>query len=286
MARSEDMALFLSKVKELRTREARCRNPLEAFMHLASGLSADAETMASPCRSGIEHRLRTTVQGKLLKEIVSMLRHGARIERKQVPGLLSAISAYQKDQAAVQLLLPELGGLLSSFWKDVYTDWIKVEGYCRLAQSINDELTAALGSGEACAALYRRVAESGDLGAAKSYRRAWEQLAETRDTLFALLDVLDSFDGGEKPYALALSEVFSRWSANRDGLKDWMAWRLDREQAADAGLLCVIEAYEAGLPHNELLVSFERGVYRALSAHVLASDPPFPPFRPKRRTRC
>jgi hypothetical protein len=272
---AEDMTAFLAKVKELiskgkRVSETRTRL-LCTFAEPA--LAADVDALAAQWAEAEKSLVtRATVQSRLFKEIAAMLRHGVRVERKQVPGLLAAISAYQKELSALQRLLPELSGLLNSFWRDVYTDWIKVEGYYRTAQSVNDALLKALGSQQACAALYRRAAESGDLSAAKQFESAWKRLQEIRDKLFDLLDVEDGFDAGETPYPLALAEAFARWNGSKDQLKDWMNWRLDREKAIDAGLSAVVEAYEKGLPHEELLPAFERGLYVALARHAFERD--------------
>jgi len=273
---AEDMAAFLAKVKELiakgkRVSETRTRL-LCTFAEPA--LAADAEGLAAQWAEAEKSLVsRATVQGRLFKEIAAMVRHGVRLDKKQIPGLLAAISAYQKDVAALQKLLPELSGLLSSFWKDVYTDWIKVEGYCRTAQSVHDALMKALGSPQACTALYHRAAASGDLSAAKRFDAAWKRLADTRDRLFGLLDVEDRFDESDLPYPLALAEAFSRWNAAKGMLKEWMNWRLDREKAVDAGLSAVVDAYEQGLPHDGLVPAFERGLYAALAGHVLDGDP-------------
>ncbi|MGI6192461.1 MAG: DUF3320 domain-containing protein, partial [Christensenellales bacterium] len=272
---AEDMTAFLAKVKELigkgkRVSETRTRL-LCTFAEPA--LAADVEAMAAQWAEAEKSLVtRATVQGKLFKEIAAMLRHGVRVDKKQVPGLLSAIAAYQKDLAALQKLLPELSGLLNSFWKDVYTDWIKVEGYCRTAQSVNEALLSALGSQEACAALYHRAAESGDLSAAKRFDAAWKRLQEAKDRLFDLLDVEDGFDATDTPYPLALAEAFGRWNGGKGLLKDWMNWRLDREKAVDAGLAAVVDAYEKGLPHDDLIPAFERGLYAALAKYVFDKD--------------
>lgn len=273
---AEDMTAFLAKVKELVSRGKRVSETRTRLLctFAEPALAADVEAIAAQWAEAEKSLVtRATAQGKLFKEITAMLRHGVRVERKQVPGLLAAISAYQKELFGLQRLLPELSGLLGSFWKDVYTDWIKVEGYCRVAQSVNDALTQALGSQEACAALYRRAAESGDLSAAKQYDAAWRRLEQTRDELFGLLDVEDGFDSGETSYALALEGAFERWNGGGDKLRDWMNWRLDREKAVDAGLAGVVEAYEKGLSHDELIPAFERGLYFALARHSFDSDP-------------
>ncbi len=278
---AEDMTAFLAKVKELVTRGKRVSETRARLLctFAEPALAADAEALAAQWTEAEKSLVtRATAQGKLFKEITAMLRHGVRVERKQVPGLLAAISAYQKELLGLQRLLPELSGLLGTFWKDVYTDWIKVEGYCRIAQSVNDALTQALGSPEACAALYRRAAESGDLSAAKQYDSAWRRLEQTRDELFELLDVEDGFDSGETSYALVLEAAFTRWNACGDKLKDWMNWRLDREKAVDAGLAAVVEAYEKGLPHDDLIPAFERGLYLALAKHSFDADPTLADF--------
>lgn len=271
----EDMPSFLAKVRELVSRGKKVSDTRARLLctFAEPALALDAATMLSQWTEA-EQRLmtRTTVQGRIVKELNSMLRHGVKLDKKQVPGLLNSIIAYQKDQAVIQQILPELGGLLSSFWKDVYTDWIKVESYCRLAQSIDDQLTAALGSREACAALYARCAQSGDVRLAKMYENAWRKLEEARNAVNNALDVDESGLDPGLPYAQSLQEMYSRFLQNGDGIVHWCKWRLVREQAVDAGLEPVVAAYEGGLGHDQVLPAFERAIYLALTRHIVETD--------------
>lgn len=278
---AEDMSAFLAKVRELVARGKRVAETRARLMctFAEPALAADAEALAAQWAEAEKSLVsRATVQGKLFKEITAMLRHGVKVDKKQVPGLLASISAYQKELSGMQKLLPELSGLLSSFWKDVYTDWFKVEGYCRTAQNVHEALLKALGSPEACTALYHRAAASGDLSAAKEFDAAWKQLLELTNKLFDALDVENGFDDGDTPYPLALAEAFGRWNGAKAMLREWMSWRLDREKAIDAGLPAVVEAYEKGLSHDDLVPAFERGIYAALLKLILESDPALSDF--------
>ena len=138
-------------------------------------LAADAETFLAQWNEA-DGRLmaRASVQGKIFKELGLMARHGVKLERRQVPSLLQAIIDYQAEQRAIKAMLPEVGPMLGTFWKDVYTDYTAVESMCERARAADGALRTVLGSREGAGALYRKVHETQSIPLAAEFCRAWE----------------------------------------------------------------------------------------------------------------
>src|SRR5699024_2494582 len=117
-----DLNAFVELVAELieKSRQAAKSRAKLLNTFAEPALAADAETFLAQWNEA-DGRLmaRASVQGKIFKELGLMARHGVKLERRQVPSLLQAIIDYQAEQRAIKAMLPEVGPMLGTFWKDV-----------------------------------------------------------------------------------------------------------------------------------------------------------------------
>ncbi len=272
-----DLNAFVELVAELieKSRQAAKSRAKLLNTFAEPALAADAETFLAQWNEA-DGRLmaRASVQGKIFKELGLMARHGVKLERRQVPSLLQAIIDYQAEQRAIKAMLPEVGPMLGTFWKDVYTDYTAVESMCERARAADGALRAVLGSREAVGALYRKVHETQSIPLAAEFCRAWKAFAAARDDLFELLKIEqeDWFEPGES-YLHGMAAAFARWKDAAGGLRAWAEYQGARAQAASAGLSAVVAAYEGGMAHGDLCPAFEKALSLALCRMMEEEDP-------------
>jgi|GEM_PF-1927131 len=276
---TENLGAFAAQVRELLKHGRRAADQRARLLCTVAepALAIDAQKLLSRWQKSEKQWVvaRSNEQNRILRELLPMMRNGLRLEKRQVTGLLQSILSYQKEQALVQQLQPALGGLLGSFWRDIYTDWIGVEAHCRRAVSADERIVSVLGSRVSCAALYGRCIGL-DAGLPKAFEKEYEAFSTCFKQLEKLLEIEQI--PSEQPWLVQTAEQLAMWRENKGQLPQWIAWRQVRDQAAEAGLLPVVEAYEAGMEHDALEPAFEKGLYQAAGGQILRQEEPLAAF--------
>ena len=272
---AEDLGALSAKVRELLQHGRRAADLRARLLCSVAepALAIDAQKLLDRWQNSEKQWVvaRQNEQNRILRELLPMMRNGLRLDKKQVAALLRSILAYQTEQALVQQLQTPFGGLLGSFWRDVYTEWIAVEGKCRIAAEIDRTVMEVLRSRPAAAALYGRcVGLSRELP--EAFETPYQEFSRQWNALEELLKLGELPLGGE-PFLSAAANKLALWQEEKDRLPPWIGWRQTRAQAVEAGLLPVVQAYEGGMAHEALEPAFEKALCRAVSGQMLQQEP-------------
>lgn len=111
----------------------------------------------------------------------------------------------------------------------------------------------------------------------------WNAFEKSQAQAVELLEL--SFDGGEEKLPAQRSDSGEEsWLESRLGIcdcilenesavKDWIVYRQFEKECRESGLGPVCSAYEAGLPHDEVMFAYLESIYRAIILSVIESEP-------------
>ena len=176
---------------------------------------------------------------------------------------------YQEEKAAADAMFLQLGGDLTR-WADENgsVNWQLVLKQADIAQQSARRLEELYDAGEIrvrCGGI-RRIADT-----IFEFNGAWVGLEQPRRALDELLEVRDdATPGGWIAGQLALCDGILR---HADGLKEWITWNALEAEALELGLDPLVEAYRAGMPHDDAMNAYLRAIYQALAMEVIDREP-------------
>ncbi|MDD6034122.1 MAG: DUF3320 domain-containing protein [Oscillospiraceae bacterium] len=210
---------------------------------------------------------RLTGQSRVLK----LLRPHSKapLQKKQVPAVLAALTAFQTEQTAADALLARREEGLEQLYRGAETDW---ETISRMAEEARQS-----------AFRLRELTDGDDFRRAAAARRelapvveemdaAFRQAMEAQSALYGLLDIAGP-ERLQEDWVDAQLTLCSSIQSGADQLQEWTVWNTVRREAASAGLMPVVQAYLAGLPHDKVLPAYENGLYAALAQETIDREP-------------
>lgn len=208
-------------------------------------------------------------KGKALAAITSEIQSYAsfNVVAEQIPALLTDVSFYQKDVAEVDVMKDKL----SVFWQHTvekyesiealkkYEDQLKYQILLVKPYSDKIQMLKAMGQYEKCLALCEVVFKS------------YEKMCEAEAAVNELLNV--KFAQSEGNWLEGRKQSCNRIRDNSSRIKDWIVYRQFAKECNEAGLGVVCEAYEKGMPHEEVIDVYMRSIYKAIALSVIEEEP-------------
>lgn len=208
-------------------------------------------------------------KGKALATLTTELQAYASfpVEMDRIPVYLTDIAFYQKEASEMD----ELEVKLSYEWKAIiqsYTSKAALEQY-------QDSVKRQLQIMHQFAGQIRKLETEGTL-------KSCIQLAKK------MIDELDAVKTKESEVTELLDLVFKdnneNWMdcrldfcecilENASSIKDWIVYRQFAEECRKCGLTPVCDAYEEGMPHDQLMNVYLKSVYRAIIFSVIENEP-------------
>ncbi|MGY4385441.1 hypothetical protein ACVWYN_002481 [Pedobacter sp. UYP24] len=221
-------------------------------------------------------------QNKIAKELTA---HsiGIKINKDQVPILLTKIIALQKEQSFIDKAkyLPTALGFL---WNDGSAEWATVLNVCTSLIEINNNVSDLLDVPDSSnwrIAMAEQFTEGSNLFvsantiALQTYCEQSDELQKTELELNKLLQV----DGQlltqpDDNWITNLTTEVQGWINHLDELKNWISWILVKEKANEAGLQPLVQAYEDGIIEgNKLHAEYLKSFYRSAAEYIIEGDP-------------
>ncbi|MBR1497200.1 MAG: DUF3320 domain-containing protein, partial [Oscillospiraceae bacterium] len=191
--------------------------------------------------------------------VKDLSRHSrAAVDRQALRQDLELLLRYREEKTAAGALMDSGGGDLGALYTGEGTDW---QGIARLAEQARDNARRMDAEPEAAAARRRH---GGDPALAEPMRRyiaAWNDMQGAKDGLYKLLDILP--EDGAEDWAEREIALCRDVGANAEGLKEWTAWNGAAGEARRLGLDNAVEAYLAGMDHEDVLPAYYKALYRA-----------------------
>ena len=177
------------------------------------------------------------------------------------------LSRYQQEKAAGDALFSRFGGSLDRWVEESGINWQTVLGKTELARESAGRLRDLCDGDEIrvrCGGIRKHAGIIGELNG------AWVGLAQPEARLNELLSLRDF--GGESWISRQLT-LCEQILAHGDGLKEWITWNALAEEALALGLAPLVDAYRAGMPHEDAMGAYLRAIYMALTMLTIDEEP-------------
>lgn len=208
-------------------------------------------------------------KGKALASLTAELQAFAAfpVETERIPVYLTDISVYQqevKEMAAAEEDLPYE-------WKQILKDYSTIEALQEYKNRVKKQLQMmSQFSDQIC-----RLEASGTLKSciqqAKTLINGLDDVKKIEAEATELLDLI--FDSSEENWIESRMKLCSSILENTSSIKDWIVYQQFAAECRQRGLCPICDAYEAGLPHDEVMTVYLRSIYRTIILSVIENEP-------------
>lgn len=189
------------------------------------------------------------------------------IETERIPVYLADVGFYQQEEK--EMAAAEAG--LSYEWKQILKEHAAMEAF----REYKDQVKRQLQIMSRFSDRIERLEAEGGLEAwsrkAKLLLAEWDTAEKTEAEVKELLEL--SFDTFEMNWIEGRLRLCACILENASSIKDWIVYRQLAEECRLIGLGPVCDAYEAGLPHEEVMTVYLRSIYRTIILSVIESEP-------------
>lgn len=203
---------------------------------------------------------------KLKKQLQPYAKAG--LNKDEIPAALDQLEKYQqtiKDADAVKAPV----SLYDTLYTDPqHTDWAAALNLVRTRRADVQKLDQRTG-GAAIRAAYGGRPELE--APAKALQEAWQQYLAARDAFAALAGMPGSRAG--RPWLPGQLEMLDALDSHPEDLRDWFAWNAAAQEAKDAGLHSVVDAYRTGMRHEDIFPAYLKCVARSVANAAIDADP-------------
>ena len=122
----------------------------------------------------------------------------------------------------------------------------------------------------------RRLETVGSLDACRDLaKRLIQDLDEVNETQNAAIELLDlKFDGGSSENWMdSRLRLCAEILENASAMKDWIVYRQFLKECREYGLDPICDAYEEGLPHEQVMDVYLKSIYKSIILSVIEEEP-------------
>jgi len=204
-------------------------------------------------------------QNKIVKQVSPYGK--TTVEKEKLLEQLDRLAVYRQERSAAESLLVKRRTTLEYMYRDGQTDWHQVRELAGQAQTSAVRLASLTGGHH----LRKNLGTvSGLEEALNGFLKCWEKAESAYDELNRLLHLKDTPDENWLRAELALCDSLRE---NLEGLKDWLVWNDLAQQAEEAGLSSVTDAYRQGMEHKAVLPAYQKAIYKALAMAAITDSP-------------
>ena len=208
-------------------------------------------------------------KGKALGALTSELQAYAlfTVETDRIPVYLTDVTFHQQEQKEVE----NAEAALSRQWRDI----LKKYPSTAALQDYKDSVKRQLRIVEQYSAQIERLEENGKLSvciqAARHFLEALETEKAAKTDAVTLLKLV--FEEDEDHWLEHRQKLCDSILENASSIKDWIIYRQFAVECRESGLAPICDAYEAGLPHEDVMTVYLRSIYRAIILSAIENEP-------------
>lgn len=188
--------------------------------------------------------------------------------KEELRNHIADLAAYQAEEAAGDNLLSSCGSDWNHLLEGSDTNWPQVLECARVAEASAAKLYDICGTNEI---LVRYGGVDTLAGAIDAMNEAWQSLLPAKDSLYSLLSLASGADTDE--WFQQQIKMCENIAANTDDIKEWITWKEISNEAIQIGLQPVVDAYCAGITHEDVQSAYRKEIYRELAAHAIDDSP-------------
>lgn len=208
-------------------------------------------------------------KGKALAALTSEMQAYAAftVETDRIPVYLTDVMFYQqegKEAADAEAALPYE-------WKEI----LKIYPTAESLQGYKNSVKMQLQVMEQFSEQIRRFEADGSLKSCiQMAKDLMKNLDAVKNAEAEAIDLLDlKFEYGSENWMESRLQLCSCILENASSIKDWIVYGQFAAECRKRGLAPVCDAYEAGLPHEEVMYAYLRSIYRTIILSVIESEP-------------
>lgn len=208
-------------------------------------------------------------KGKALASLTAELQAFATftVETDRIPVYLTDITFYQQEKQEMAIAESEL----SHEWRQI----LKVNNTTESLQTYKNAVKRQLQTMSQFSEQIGKLEASGALKScvekAKKLIANLDIVMETEAKATELLDL--TFDHSEEDYLECRLRLCACILENASSIKDWIIYQQFAVECRQKGLGPICDAYEGGLPHDEVMIVYLRSIYRAIILSVIENEP-------------
>ncbi|MUB66472.1 DUF4011 domain-containing protein [Hungatella hathewayi] len=208
-------------------------------------------------------------KGKALASLTAELQAFAAftIETDQIPVYLTDITFYQQEaqeMAAAEAELPYE-------WKQILKTCVTAEALQVYKKGVQKQLQIVSQYSDQIRKLEASGALKSCIQKARALTMDLDTVVKTEAGATELLDL--EFDHSDENYLESRLRLCSSILENAASIKDWIVYQQFAAECRQIGLEPVCAAYEAGLPHDEVIIVYLRSIYRTIILSVIENEP-------------
>lgn len=190
------------------------------------------------------------------------------INKEDLGTVFHMLMEYQKEKAAGDDLFTRYGDDLGELYSQEGTDWEKVTSLTleakRSAEAL-DELTNGHATRRSHASR-RELSQT-----IESMNQSAVAAFSSRDALYASLDI-KARTADQTLWLEKERQLLSGLEQHASELREWILWNTVAQEARNCALNPLVDAYESGLEHDQVMVSYQNALYTALINHTIDND--------------
>ncbi len=208
-------------------------------------------------------------KGKALAALTAELQAFATfpVETERIPAYLADVLFYQQEVKEVAGIEEEL----PYEWKEILKDYSTAEALQEYKNRVKKQLQMMSQFSDQICRLEAAGTLKPCIQKAETLITDLDNVKKTEAEATELLDLL--FDGSEENWIENRLRLCSCILENASSIKDWIVYQQFAAECRQRGLGPVCDAYEAGLPHDEVMTVYLRSIYRTIILSVIENEP-------------
>ncbi len=202
----------------------------------------------------------------LAKKMALYSKNGGKVSKSDLPNQLFSLINYQKAKAAMKDSVEPVRSQLEGYYKGEETDWQSLESMIENASKSQNVMKTLTGTDDIRKTL---CGEARLKDTIKNFFDAVVAIDEPQKAFDSLLDISqedrDEWIGSQLVLLKSINEHY-------DDIREWITWKGIEAEALKIGLKPVIEAYETGMPHEEIVKAYRREITKELAMDVIDND--------------
>lgn len=207
-------------------------------------------------------------KGKALKLLLAEIQSFARIniEVEHIPSILAEMELLQKEDQK----LKDMKEQLSFAWRQILNEKTTYDEVRKYKEDLASQLSVVSEISEAIKKLQKENTWQKCISDAKMLVQKFNNLQEIETKVQQLLLIEFNEESAWIDESEKLCECLT---VNADVIKDWIVYRQVADACKKDGLEIVCDAYEEGLPHEQLINVYLKSIYKAIILSIIENEP-------------
>lgn len=190
------------------------------------------------------------------------------VSKELLQPAFASLIEYQRERKLADQLFQTYGDGMEHLYNGANTDWSRVLKISIEAKTNGERLDALVGGQQL------RMQLGGQRQKKAQTSRVievWNETLTAKEQLNQLLEIADQTDA--EHWIWTQKSLCNRILDHLDELKEWITWNSVAGEARELGLAPVVEAYRAGLPHEQVKSAYLKSMAKALAIRFIDAEP-------------